>query len=403
VAFDRDANKKKRPRVFFHRALTRILLPKLLTKAKYLSPVLAQQFIEAGRVRINARVVTSPYYEVNLRKERVTIDEAATEYPRRLSYMVYNKPRNVVCVKGDTAFDEVFEPESTWCFPFGRLDKAMSGLVILSNDPRMLSSQHINDTELQKGYRMKINRHLTDDDLDLLRQGVRLDDQYFVPLNVRPGKRNVDSMWLELTVLDDSPHRIRQAMKVIGCEILRMSRSRIALLNENMIPVGEWRELVGFEISALNLPRFMRGELPPEPPPPPRERPVRPPRREKKPQKGRGGKDRPRDERPRDERPREDRPRDERPREDRPRDERPREERPREDRPRDERPREDRPRDERPRSERPRDERPRDERRGSSEKGPPKGRAGKSRETGRRESPQSAERESAPREPQNED
>jgi 23S rRNA pseudouridine2605 synthase len=273
---DRDPlKKKKKPRVFFHRALSRILLPKLLTKSKYLSPMLAQQFIEAGRVRINARVVTSPYYEVNLRKERVTIDEVAAEYPRRLSYMVYNKPRNMVCRPTDPKFDEIFEATATWSFPFGRLDKSMSGLVVLSNDPRMVPTQHLNDLELQKEYRVKINRILKDEEIEHLRHGVRIDDQYFVPLRVNTGRRNADSMWLDITVLDDTPHRIRQALKVLGCEILRMSRIRIAILNENMIPIGEWRELVSFEIPALGLNRFMRGELPPEPLPPPREKPPR--------------------------------------------------------------------------------------------------------------------------------
>lgn len=262
--------KKKKVRVFFHQALTRILLPKLLTKSKYLSPRLAKIFIETGRVRVNARVVSSPYYEVNLRKERVTIDEAPTEYPRRLAYMIYNKPHGVVCTKGDPAFDAIFEPESTWSFPFGRLSKAASGLVILSSDPRMVKRQHVVDIELQKEYRVKLNKHLTDEQLDEFRRGVLVGDEYLVPLRVNLVRRNASSMWLDIILLDDSYHRIYGAFKTLDAEVLLLRRSRIALINDQMVPSGEWRELSGFEIAALGLAKFMPGELPPEPLPPPR-------------------------------------------------------------------------------------------------------------------------------------
>ncbi|MEO5930965.1 MAG: pseudouridine synthase [Candidatus Kapaibacterium sp.] len=265
--------KKKKARVYFHQALTRILLPKLLIKAKYLSPALARQFIEAGRIRVNARVMSSRFYEVNLRKERVTIDEAPTEYPRRLSYMVYNKPVGVLCEKGNTAFEEVFEATAPWSYPFGRLTKSVSGVVVLSNDPRMVSTQHMTDIELQKEYRIKLNRHLTDDEVEQLQGGVLVGDDYFVPLRVTVGNKNAHSMWIDMTLLDDSYHGIYGALKALKCEVIRMRRTRIGLLNEQMVPNGEWRELSGFEISALGLSRFMPGELPPEPIPPPRPRP----------------------------------------------------------------------------------------------------------------------------------
>lgn len=264
--------KKKKVRVYFHQALTRILLPKLLVKARYMSPMLARQFIEAGRVRVNARVVSSRYYEVNLRKERVTIDEAPTEYPRRLSYMIYNKPVGVVCDKTDEHFAALFDQAAPWCFPFGRLAKAVSGLVILSNDPRMAARQHMLDVELQKEYRIRINKHLSDEQIDELRHGILVGEDYFVPLRVVPGGKNLHSMWLDITLLDDNYHRIYQALKKLGAEVVKMRRMRIGLLNETMVPTHEWRELSGFEITGLALQRFMPGELPPEPAPAPRPR-----------------------------------------------------------------------------------------------------------------------------------
>jgi len=264
--------RKRKVRVFFHRRLTRINLPKLLTKARYLSPFLARQFVESGRVKVNARLVTSALYEVNLRKERVTIDDVATEWPRRFSYMIYHKPRGVVCERGDAAFDELFDPESTWCFPFGRLSRPDSGLVVVSNDPRMRRNQHFVDDELQKEYRMRIHRHLTAEELSRLRNGVLVRDEYFVPLRVVVQSTSARTMTLDITVLDDPYTHIFPALKQIGVEPLSTRRIRIGFLNEVMVPHAEWRELSGYEMQGLQLGRFTPGELPPEPDPEPRVR-----------------------------------------------------------------------------------------------------------------------------------
>ncbi|MBK8909722.1 MAG: hypothetical protein IPM61_00175 [Chlorobi bacterium] len=268
---DEFATRKRRPRVFFHQSNTRLLLPKLLTKARYLSPALAKQFILSGRIRINARVVTSPFYEVNLRKERATIDELPTEYPRQCYYMIFHKPVGMACERGDPKFDELFEPEYTWSFPFGRLTRATCGLVILTNDPRFIKSQHRTDSEIQKEYLVKINKVLTEQQLWALRSGVMIGEDYFVPFSVEVVQTNKDSMWLRYILLEDSYQNIFSSLKVVAAEVLRIERTRIGMLNTQMIPNGEWRELLSFEVAAYSLDRFMFGELPPEPPPPPRE------------------------------------------------------------------------------------------------------------------------------------
>lgn len=420
-AVDESAARKRRPRVFFPHNYTRLPLPKLLTRARYLSPALAKQFILAGRIRINARVVTSPFYEVNLRKERATIDELPTEYPRQCYYMIFHKPIGMVCERGDPKFDELFEPESTWSFPFGRLTRSSCGLVILTNDPRFIKSQHHTDSEIQKEYLVKINKVLTDQQLWTLRSGVMVGDDYFVPLGLEVIQTNKNSMWLRYILLEDSYQHIFSSLKVVAAEVLRIERTRIGMLNTQMIPNGEWRELLNFEIAAYNLERFMFGQLPPPPPPPPREHRDRDNFRRRKPESpkerrrriaeekrkaeeremilldnpnavfddrprfgGRGGdRDRNRGRDNRRDNPREpmrDRPRDARPGSsgDRPRSDRPRSDRPAgSDRPRGDRPgSSDRPRSndrplrgDRPGGDRPRDDRYRDNRPGRDDRG----------------------------------
>lgn len=265
----KNKKKKKRIRIFLNPWLSRMKLPKLLTKLRYLSPRLARQFVEAGRVRINSRPVTSERYEVNLRKERVTIDEAPCEFPRRCQYLVMNKPRGMVCQPGDEMFDEIVTPGQQWAFPFGRLDRAASGIIILSNDPRMLRMQHRLDQEFHKQYRVLLNAPLNEEELRELSLGVRVDNEYFIPLRVEQVETGGKRMWIDITLLDDTPTSIHRAFKALGREIIKLRRVRIASIDETTIPYGEWRELTSYEIAALDLKRFLPGELPPEPDPPP--------------------------------------------------------------------------------------------------------------------------------------
>jgi|GEM_PF-264353 len=274
---NKKKKKKKRIRIFLNPWLSRMKLPKLLTKLRYLSPRLARQFVESGRVRINSRPVTSERYEVNLRKERVTIDEAPCEFPRRCQYMVLNKPRGMVCQPGDPAFDELVTPGQQWAFPFGRLDRAASGIVIMSNDPRMARMQHRLDEEFHKQYRVLLNSPLNEEELRELSLGVRVGDEYFIPLRVERVETGGKRMWIDITLLDDTPTSIHRAFKALGREIVKLRRVRIGSIDENTIPYGEWRELSSYEISALDLKRFLPGELPPEPDPSPFEYFERPP------------------------------------------------------------------------------------------------------------------------------
>jgi 16S rRNA U516 pseudouridylate synthase RsuA-like enzyme len=113
-----------------------------LSKLGLVSRSEARALIEAGRVRVNGRIVTDSMTAVVPERVRIAIDEgAAAPPPWRL--IAVNKPRGVLTTRRDperrrTIYDVLNDvPGLAALKPVGRLDRASSGLLLLTTDTRL--------------------------------------------------------------------------------------------------------------------------------------------------------------------------------------------------------------------------------------------------------------------------
>src|SRR5215831_15208726 len=115
-------------------------LTRALSKLGLASRSEAVSLIRAGRVRVDGRVVTEGARRISLDRSRITIDgvEAAAR-PRRV--IAFHKPRGVVTTRRDpegrrTVFDVLGEA-GDGMVAVGRLDRASSGLLLLTTDTQL--------------------------------------------------------------------------------------------------------------------------------------------------------------------------------------------------------------------------------------------------------------------------
>src|SRR5947208_10014807 len=146
------AGKRNQPgrRVQLHRALSRL---------GWGSRTQAWEWIRAGEVCVDGRVVTDPLTWVDLDQQRITRGGAeAPEAPRLV--LALHKPRGIVTTRRDergrrTVYD-LLPPGLPWLFPAGRLDADSTGLLILTSDAslaeRLTSPQH----HVPKTYRARV-------------------------------------------------------------------------------------------------------------------------------------------------------------------------------------------------------------------------------------------------------
>src|SRR5688572_7352324 len=130
------------------RARTEASMPKRLTVDRLLSKLgiasrgTSQEWIRAGRVRINDRVVRDPATWVLWPKDSVSIDDQPIQDSVK-RFVLFHKPKGVITthsdVKGRKTIFDVLPPDLGYMHAVGRLDQASSGLLLLTNDSALSS------------------------------------------------------------------------------------------------------------------------------------------------------------------------------------------------------------------------------------------------------------------------
>jgi 23S rRNA pseudouridine2605 synthase len=115
----------------------KVALERALSKLGAASRTDARGLILTSRVRVDGRVVTDPRYRVTLGRARLDVD-AAPVAKRPFRLLLLHKPRGTVTTRRDpegrpTVFD-VLGPEADGLIAVGRLDRASTGLLLLTTD-----------------------------------------------------------------------------------------------------------------------------------------------------------------------------------------------------------------------------------------------------------------------------
>jgi 23S rRNA pseudouridine2605 synthase len=229
-------------------------LDRILSKGGAGSRTEASQWIRAGRVRVEGRVVRDPETWVDPGSERVELDGEPLRAPRPV-YLLLCKPRGVVTTARDpagrkTVFDLLPE-QAGHLFTVGRLDLDTSGLLLLTNDSQLAERLTNPDHEVPKTYLVKASCRLGEEQLEALRRGVDLPDGRTKPAEVtllrEPGGRSV----FELTLREGRNRQVRRMVEAVGSKVLKLVRVRIGPLELQGMQPGDWRELTPAEIAAL--------------------------------------------------------------------------------------------------------------------------------------------------------
>lgn len=237
------------------RSAPRFGVARVLSKLGLASRTQAAEWVRAGRVAINGRVVRDPESPVRQGQDRVTVDGRDIGESRRV-YLMLNKPRGLVTTVADErGRDTVYRcfdgADMPWIAPVGRLDKASEGLLLFCNDP--VWAAHITDpaTGPDKTYHVQVDRIPDDAWLEALCAGIDSADGRLTAKSARRLRAGEKNAWLEI-VLDEGKNRqIRRLLTAFDTEVLRLLRVAIGPVALGELTKGQWRELTEEEITAL--------------------------------------------------------------------------------------------------------------------------------------------------------
>jgi len=229
-------------------------LVKLLANLGYGSRKEVQKFIRAGSVTDETGLPLGENEVPAFEKIRYRGEEL--DPPAPLVIMV-NKPDGYTCSSedpGETIYDLLptrFAHRNPGLNPVGRLDKDTTGLILMTDDGKLLHKIIHPKSNCLKVYHVTLDRSLEGHEAELFESGILVLNSETRPL--LPAKLKVlgDKEAL-ITLHEGRYHQVRRMFAAAGNHVLELKRISIGGLTlPEDLPEGEWRQLTEDELAAV--------------------------------------------------------------------------------------------------------------------------------------------------------
>jgi len=231
-----------------------ITLNKFIAQAGITSRRKAVALIEQGLVMVNDKVIKEPGYRVK-HDDMIKVRGQEVQAQNHV-YILLNKPNNYITTVDDergrkTVLDLLGDVVTERVYPVGRLDRATTGLLLLTNDGALAQKLAHPKYEVQKTYHVTLDKSLDTTDIKKIRAGVVLEDgKAFVDsLTFMPGK---SKKVIQLSLHSGKNRIIRRIFEHLGYKVIKLDRTMYAGLTKRHLPIGSWRFLTAIEIRTLD-------------------------------------------------------------------------------------------------------------------------------------------------------
>lgn len=231
-------------------------LQKIISKAGLASRREAEEFIKAGRVKVNGVVVTELGTKVEPGRDKVSVDGKPIR-SEKLVYVILNKPKGVVTSLSDPdgrkTVTDLLTDINERVYPVGRLDYNTEGLLLLTNDGALTYALTHPKHEITKTYVAKVKGQPTEEKLDLLRTGIKLEDGMTAPakVDIIDIDREKGLAALEISIHEGRNRQVRRMCDAIGHPVRNLKRIKFAFLDLTGLRRGQYRHLYAAEIERL--------------------------------------------------------------------------------------------------------------------------------------------------------
>ncbi|AXF54846.1 pseudouridine synthase [Salicibibacter kimchii] len=230
-------------------------LQKVIAHAGVTSRRKAEDYIVAGRVAVNGKVVTELGTKVS-EKATIEVDGIPIEREAPVFFLLY-KPKKVISAVDDdknrpVVTDYINETEAR-IYPIGRLDYDTTGLLLLTNDGDFANAMMHPRSNIKKTYVAKVKGKPSKDTLQRLSRGIELEDGKTGPAKVsfKSGNKKNDTSIIELVIAEGRNHQIKRMLETVDHPVLKLKREQYAFLTLDGLQPGDFRALKPVEVARL--------------------------------------------------------------------------------------------------------------------------------------------------------
>ena len=229
-------------------------LQKILARAGIASRRAAETLITEGRVSVNGRTVRELGTRADLGQDRIVVDGRPVRRPQPI-WVLLNKPDGAMTTMNDPegrpTVAGLLPRKLRRLFPVGRLDFRTSGVLLLTNDGDTANRILHPRAGIPRTYRAKVSGVPTENVLDRLRKGVRLDDGVTGPAEVSVERKLPNKAWLRIVLREGRRREIRRMCEAVGHPVDRLVRVRFGPFELRGLRPGEHRRLTPGEVRQL--------------------------------------------------------------------------------------------------------------------------------------------------------
>ena len=181
-------------------------------------------------------------------------------------YILFNKPYGVLSQftdegTGHATLKQYIDIPNVYAA--GRLDRDSEGLLLLTDDGKLIKRLTDPKHHIAKTYWVMIEGEPTPEKLTQLERGIQLRNYVTLPCKVRliptpdlpprskPVTPHGPTAWIEIKLREGKKRQIRHMTAAVGLFTLRLIRVAIGPIHLEALEVGQWRKLTQDEINLL--------------------------------------------------------------------------------------------------------------------------------------------------------
>ncbi len=223
-------------------------IAKVIARAGLCSRREAEQWIEAGRVGVNGRVLTSPALNVEA-GDVVTVDGAPLPERARLRLWRYHKPPGLMTTHSDpqgrpTVFERL-PAELGRVISVGRLDMPSEGLLLLTNDGALARHLELPSTGWRRRYRVRVHGTVDAAALAALAKGITVGGVRYGPIEATLERVQGSNAWLAMALQEGKNREIRKVLQALRLDVGRLIRISYGPFQLGNLTRGGIEEVLG--------------------------------------------------------------------------------------------------------------------------------------------------------------
>lgn len=231
-----------------------IRLAKLMSLRGLCSRREAESFIDQGQVLVNGILISEQGVKVAEDAVIELLDEAKESQDEKVT-IILNKPIGYVSCqpeKGYTPAVALLKSENQFgndlrLKPYhfdklavcGRLDIDSQGLLLFTQDGRLVKEIIGPDSHIEKEYLVRVEGVISKEQVQMLSFGLSLDGKKLKRAKVAL----IDPHFFNIVLTEGKKRQIRRMCDEVGLRVTSIKRVRIGSIRLGKLPLGQWRSL----------------------------------------------------------------------------------------------------------------------------------------------------------------